>query len=211
MNYNLLKLNMYSLAKNQQLLRATGGPEFNGLLFEEIIALEKEILAQFGLPVCQRYLNFFEFSDDLNDWEIDITISLLKMEADAYLKSSAITDKQLLQQAQENHLPATEVLPELKIPIHIYTLFIYEHVLLKSRDTLDYILEEFNKTKYDKTLDAIGRLVQHDAKLNKLAQNFLEDSQLKYLQAFVFDRFGLMSPDEYWGLVGMGVEVKWGN
>jgi hypothetical protein len=85
MNYNLLKLNMYSLAKNQQLLRAAGGPEFNGLLFEEIIALEEEILAQFGLPVCQRYLNHFEFTDELDDMEIDFTISLLELEADAYL------------------------------------------------------------------------------------------------------------------------------
>ena len=211
MNYNLLKLNMYSLAKSQQMLKAAGGPEFNGLLFEEINALEESILAQFGLPVCQRYLNHFEFTDELDDMEIDFTISLLELEASHFLKSSAITDKELLKKAKENHLPANEILPELKIHLHIYTLFIYEHVLLPSRDSLDYILEELYKTKNETLLDAIGRLVQHDAQLSKLAADYLEGSQLKYLQAFVLHRFGLMSPDEYWSLVGMGVEVKFGN
>ena len=173
MNYNLLKLNMYSLAKSQQMLKAAGGPEFNGLLFEEINALEENILAQFGLPVCQRYLKFFEFQDDFDDWDIDILLSLLRMEADAYLSSSAITDKELLKKAQENLLAANEVLPELKIHLHIYTLFIYEHVLLPSRDSLDYILEELYKTKNETLLDAIGRLVQHDAQLSKLAADYL--------------------------------------
>jgi hypothetical protein len=124
MNYKLLKLNLYSLAKSKKQLIETGGPENNGLLFEETIALEELILNQFGLPICSRYLHMFEFSSMPNEFEINFMISQFELEAKMYLSSSVSTNKELLKAACENQIPASEILPELKIPMHIYTLFV---------------------------------------------------------------------------------------
>jgi hypothetical protein len=208
LNYKRLKLNLYSLAKSKKQLSEIGGPENNGLLFEDTIALEELILNQFGLPICSRYLHMFEFFSKPDDIEINFMISQFELEAKMYLSSSVSTNNELLKAAYEDQIPASEILPELKIPMHIYTVFVYDNILLKSRDTFDNILEELNKVKQGEILDSIGRLVEPDAELNKLAFNYLEDQNLKYLQAFVLDRFGLMSHDEYWSLVGMGVELR---
>lgn len=134
-------------------LERQGGPENAGELFEEILNKEKEILTSFGLPCLQRYndsLWELTHKNELNDKQLETTITKLKKAAKEYLTSPTLTDIQLLEKAKNEHLDLYDVLPEISITTHDYTIFIYNQLLLTGIKSPKAVLEEYKRvTKYN--------------------------------------------------------------
>ena len=133
---------MIQLTKLQISLEKKGGPSEDGELFDEILSIQGEILKSFGLPTSSENEKLLWFSRLPTGLEVENRIKLLHNTATEYLLSNARPDLQVLRDAQELEQDPYIVLPELKICTHIYTLFVYNKMLLKKKDTVENILHE---------------------------------------------------------------------
>lgn len=94
-----------------------------------------------------------------------------------------------MKDAQENKENPFNVLPELGIETHSYTMFIYNYILLFQRDTIENILAELKKANKYKILNALGNLEQGNVKEpEKLIQKLKQDG-IKYLDEFLKTSF----------------------
>jgi hypothetical protein len=78
--------------------------------------------------------------------------------ADDYLLSPVKTEKKLLEEAIDLQIEYIQVLPELGIITHIYTIFVYEEILLKKRDNPLSVLEALRLASESDSLDLLGKL-----------------------------------------------------
>jgi len=168
-------------------LNKYGGPEKNGYLFEESIFLSEKILKDFGLPNSNKYGKMLNFKSLPTDHDIELLIKKLKKTAAEYLQTSPKNEVQLLHEAIELNLDVDDVFPELDIPTHIYTLFVYNEILLKKVDSPKSVLDALRKANKSKYLNFLGGLVftKKYGNAEKEMFEYLNNNGIKYLDTYL--------------------------
>ena len=217
---------LIALAERQMALRNKGGPSEDGSLFEEIIDNEIAILKRFGLPENPRHLEIVQFETLPDEIEINRRIELLKELATEYLMSEGTPDLKILKKALIFDYDVANILPELKILLHIYTIYVYNVILFKGKDTVENILEELRFVNGEpKILGLIGQMsinyipddiysrsegyltfqpdILYTLDDEKRYLNIwevvdlLEQKGLKYIRRFIVSHSGLIDDDDY--------------
>jgi hypothetical protein len=121
--------------------------ELNDLLLQ-IILIEEELLAFYGLPNTLHYNEYFQLlalKDDFILADAKQLISELEESAATFLSSPVITDVELLRQAFENKTTIENVLPatRLKLKPEPYFDYVYETKFLKGLTEPQVILTDF--------------------------------------------------------------------
>lgn len=191
--HNFLVPALTGLAKLQIHLDKKGGPSEDGQLFEQILEIQNGILKGFGLPISPDNEKLIWFSQLPTDDEVNERVKKLHKTATTYLLSNAKPELQTLREAQEQQQDPFIVLPELKLKTHSYTLFVYNKILLKRKDTLENILHDLKfTTHYPEVLDALERLEQKSLDNEAEVANALEKIGVKYLQEFIIHNSNLL-------------------
>ena len=173
------------LATLQIILTKKGGPSSDGDLFEQILDIQDTILSKFGLPASPDNEALLFFNSDPSDDEINVRIEQLNEEATKYLSSKTKTDLQILRGAQLTKQDPMYVLPELKIRTHSYTLFVYNNILLKEKDSPENVLLELKMINdYPYILGLLGRMEQGILDNESDVIEFLEKIGVRYIQQF---------------------------
>jgi hypothetical protein len=180
-----LKKVYLELVKMQLQIDHNGGPEENGALFEEYLMLREKMLKRFGLPDKEGFAKILYVDNQPTELEIDDRVKVLHGVAADYLLSAAKSECQILKEAQDNRESPFEVLPELGIATHSYTIFIYIHILLSKRDTVENILAELKKANNSKTLNALGKFEQGNVKKPEQLIKKLKQEEIKYIDDFI--------------------------
>ncbi|HMG66473.1 MAG TPA: hypothetical protein VK588_02270 [Chitinophagaceae bacterium] len=213
-----MKTELIKLAQLQDALRKKGGPSEDGNLFEEMMDFEAEILKHFGLPLNPHYLEIIQFENLPNENEIEYRIEQLKNAATAYLTRNAKPDVQILRDALGEWQDPFTILAELKVTPHVYSIFVYNRILLKRIDTVENVLQELRFVNNEPDiLDATGRLRQdyrpetpHYDAVDILTRfggeekylppeeviDFLRKKGVRYIDQFVLSLTDLLSDDE---------------
>ena len=81
---------------------------------------------------------------------------------------------------------AFDLFPEIQIDLNIYTLFIYNEILIKKNQAVDLVIQEFEKVKGRECLSNIYQLSQLSKNYeNSIYYSFLKEKGLIYLDDFV--------------------------
>jgi hypothetical protein len=186
-----------SLAKLQIDLDKKGGPSEDGELFEKVLSVQDGILKSFGLPISPNYEELVWFKSVPTTNELKERVSRLYSAATRYLLSDAKSDIQILREAQENQSDPFYVLPELKITTHTYTIFVFNKILLKGKDSVENVLHDLRFCNQPEILDALGQIhfgrIDNDHEIDEL----LEAVGVKYLQQFIIYNSNLLDDDAY--------------
>ena len=196
-NNTQLKLALTGLAKLQIALNKKGGPGNDSRLFEIILATQDGILKSFGLPSTTLNEKLLWFNYLPTEGQIDERIEQLHKTASEYLLSRPMPELDILKGAQEDAADPFVILPELKIPTHSYTNFIFNKMLLKKKDTLENIWSELQFVNHPDILDVIGRIGMAEFENEAEVVGILKDSGVKYLDQYLMDSSGLFSDDDY--------------
>jgi len=217
---------LMALAERQLSLKNKGGPCEDGSLFEEIIDNEIEILKHFGLPEDPRYFEIIQFETVPDEIEIDRRTELLKEVATEYLKSEGIPDLRILKESLIFDYDVANTFAELGILLHIYTIYVYNVILFKRKDTVENILEELRFVNGEpKILGLIGQMSVNyiPADINSRSEgcltfqpdilytldgdekflniweivDLLEQKGVKYIRRFIVSHSGLIDDDDY--------------
>jgi hypothetical protein len=163
-----------------------------GIAYENVIYLSDCILDKFGLPHSNSYSKFIENTKNKN--EIDKCIEILEKEATKYLNSQPLYDQRILKEAIELKLDADDVLAEIKVISHIYTVFVYDQILLKRKDLVENILKEFdilkNNNELLNDLGVISDSMEFSIK-NKSHENIKKFNLLYFEQYLKFNKINL--------------------
>lgn len=89
------------------------------------------------------------------------------------------------------------VLPELKITTHTYTIFVYNKILLKQKDSVENILHDLKFSNHPDILNALGQIQFGTTEQDHDRVKFLEFIGVKYLQQFIMHNSNLLSDDDY--------------
>ncbi len=185
------------LAKLQINLDEQGGPSQSTPLFEQILEVQDGILKQLGLPSNRYYNELIYFKSIPTSTELKERISQLHSAATNYLLSDAKSELQDLRDAQENQSDPMQVLPELKITTHTYTIFVFNKILLKRKDSVENVLHDLKFCNQPEILAALGQIqfgtTDHDPEVIE----FLESVGVRYLQQFIIDNSDLLGDDDY--------------
>jgi len=181
-----LKNAIRGLAKLQIALDKKGGPSEDGQLFEEILSIQEGILNHFGLPTTFDNEKLLWFNGSLpTDLEVEERIKKIQKIAEEYLLSPAKSEIQILKEAQENKESAFSTLPELGFTTHTYTIFVYNNILLKSRDKIENIFKELKLANQPRILHIIGNLAVGNLEKPLEVIEVLKHLGLKYIDDFV--------------------------
>ncbi len=192
-----LKYTLAKLAKLQIDLEKKGGPSEDGQLFEQISAVHAEILKSLGLSTSSNNKKLLWFCSLPTDSELQEIIKKLHQSATDYLLSPALTEIHLLKNAQETGEDAFNILPELKIETHVYTIFVYEKILLKKKDTVENVLKELRLSNIHENLDLLGRFARgFDENEPDLEQQLIEKG-IRYTQQFLISNSEFLTDDDY--------------
>ena len=196
-NNTQLKLALCGLAKLQIALEKKGGPEADGSLFEQIIEVIEGILKSFGLPPTSDNEGFLWFPEIPTEYELEEIINLLHKTATEYLLSKPKPELQVLRDAQEQKSDPFIVLPELKIPTHTYTFFVYNKMLLKRKDTVENVLQELKFVNENGYLGALGRIGQNQEENHSQLIDYLSRKGVRYINQFMISNSDLLTDDDY--------------
>ena len=195
--HDFLQPALTELSKLQISLVKKGGPSDDGQLFEQILELQDGILKSFGLPSTPDYEKILYFKTLPTDTEVYERIKILHQTAIKYLLSNAKSELQILRDAQEIRQDIFLVLPELKITIHTYTIFVYEKILLKRKDIVENILHDLKFVNHPDILDALGRIGQGKLENEPAVVSILKAVGVKYIDQFIMHNSNLLSDDDY--------------
>jgi hypothetical protein len=181
-----MKYKLKEYLNKKILLETEGGPDSNGQLFEEVLILEDEILQHFGIPCAKKFASIlWELK---NQEDIDVIINKLSFEAQEYLKSPVKPYREILSDAVINKSDPFDILPELGIITHDYTLFIYTQILLTGKSDIENILCELIKTKEDD--DLLSKIYMLGTKpepsVDKLYIELKDKYELVFLDEYLF-------------------------
>jgi len=187
-----VKQTLLKLASLNIDLRKRGGPEKNGLLFEKIMKMEDELLDTFGLPLNADYVELIRFSSTPSEEELHQMIVLLHELAQDYLLGEVKTSHEILTQAKQNEEDAILVLPELKVQLSLYTLFVYDEILMKQKDSIAHVWNEFKLCKDEKIRSLIANLSDPNTGEVALLSIMLEANGLRYVKQFINEKKNLL-------------------
>lgn len=189
LNKEIVKSKIILLSEKSLLLEKLGGPENNSELFEEIFSIEDDILKSFGLPENSKFAQILKRNNIPCNHELEEMISILENIASEYLLAPTETSISVLTKAKDLKLDAFSVLPELKIITHIYSIFVYEEVLLKEKDTPENVLKELELFNTDDSILFVNKLIESFRIAGE--QNFEKQniSELKYINQFILSDY----------------------
>jgi hypothetical protein len=186
MDEKKMKKAILELAELCVKLDQRGGPEKAGRLFEKTFMKQDDILEEFGLPSTPVYQSLLEFTSIPWDQEVDKLIALLQSEAVKYREEYGDKPElEILKAAKETKRDPMMVLPEIHVSTHVYTIWVYNNILLKDADTIENVLEELQRTKEGDVLDLIGQ-ANYDAFADR--KSLIEDLESKgflYVRPFL--------------------------
>lgn len=189
LNKEIVKSKIILLSEKSLLLEKLGGPENNSELFEEIFSIEDDILKSFGLPENSKFAQILKRNNIPSNHELEEMISILENIASEYLLAPTETSISVLTKAKDLKLDPFGVLPELKIITHIYSIFVYEEILLKERDTPENVLKELELFNTDDSILFVNKLIESFRITGE--QNFEKQniSELKYINQFILSDY----------------------
>lgn len=193
------KSSLTELALLQIELEEKGGPSEDGELFGLIIAREKIFLRSFGLPDTLDFLKLISFENVPGENELENRLMALKEAATCYLLTDARSEINILEDARTKQLDPFNVLPELNIKVHIYTIFIYDKILLPEKDTAENVWHELQLTRDPEILDYTGKigLKEYDFEEHIDYKKLLENKGLKYLDHFIHTQQDFMKEPDF--------------
>jgi hypothetical protein len=214
----ILKKELLELAKLQLFINSHGGFEKNESLCDEHLARGLKMLQNFGLPTTKVYVDIL-FVDKLpTDADLDAIIKRLIQAAKDYLSSPVKTEIQILEEAVKTKADHQQILPELGITLHIYTQFVYDHILLEKRDTPANVLEALRLANTPRTLNLLGivALAKSLGEEEKQMMDELYGMGIKYLDLYLTayrvedekTKHHFSQLDEFWNDLTGGYEFK---
>lgn len=153
-----LKKEITELAKIQFEIDENCGIENNSILFEKYLELREAILNRFGLPESKINAQILHFKSSPSFVEIEGYIGELKRRATEYLLSPVETNEKILLDAIKSRREAEEVIPELGINLHVYSIFVYREILLTKRENPSVIIEAMNIVNDPQILNLLGTI-----------------------------------------------------
>lgn len=183
--HEFLKPALTGLAKLQIALNKQGGPSENGQLFEQILTLQDGILRSFGLPTTPDNEKLVWFSELPTETELNERVEQLHKKAKKYLLSNPKTEIQTLIEAKEQNKDWADVLPELKISTHSYTIFVYNQIFLQGKDTVENVLYALKLANRSGLLGVIGNLENGNIENAAEAINAIKAEGIKYIDEFL--------------------------
>jgi hypothetical protein len=106
--------------------------------------------------------------------------------------SDVKTPNEILQKAQQYKEDAILVLPELKVQLSLYSLFVYDEILMKQKDTIDHVWDEFKFCKDEKIRSLIANLSDPNTDEVALLSMMLEANGLRYVKQFINEKKNLL-------------------
>lgn len=183
------------LFEKQLKLVEVGGPFYNGKLFEEILDTYDEICVMLGVPESHPKIpNILDFDHLPSHGETECCINNLYVFAANYLSKNVKTPVQILEEAIENQMDWTIVLPELFILSHTYTIYLYEELLLTKEESIEDVLTELTYVKEHDLYNDLGKLgsaIEYKYDFNKEDYDeeellsILKPHHLKYLDQYI--------------------------
>lgn len=170
-------------------LEEKGGPEEDGDLFEEVMGREEELLQAFGLPSAQKYTEILwklAEKKSCTPKTVQKTIEKLQQAAKLFHEKPVKPNLELLKEAQEDKPGAFNLLPELGFTTHIYTIFLYEDLLLEKKATPEAILQEMETVHRHQLYGPIAVLQQNLKLTYRRTKAYKElKTKLQFLDAFL--------------------------
>lgn len=150
--------------------------------------LEKEILSGFALPDSPKYHLFLSRTAQGLRTRPANTETLyyeLCIKAEEYLSKNKKSIHHLVEAARKFHQNPFEVLPEMLVHINSYTLYIYNEILLKSKDIEENIVDEFRRISHLNCLSEIYMLCfDKNYERNELYKELI-DNGLRYITPYL--------------------------
>ena len=189
MNENELREAIKELARLDVELKKKGGPSRSGNLFERILMKEQDLLEKLDLPNTPYYHGLLQFDSIPWDNEIDNLINLLYQETEIRKNMNKKSDLELLIEARESNRDPMFILPQLGIATHVYTLFVYNNILMHNQDEPENVLSELKLANNPDLLDITGKMHFSPDWLKNAEEQiaFLEGKGLKYIRQYALD------------------------
>ena len=162
------------------------GPTRAAELFEKLISRQDEVLEHYKLPGNPYYQSLLEFKAIPWDNEIDKLIELLEKESQNVKSSSSLSEIEILCEAKATKRDPMFILPAIGITTHVYTIWVYQNILLKSRDTPKNVLIELKRLNFD-LLNTVGNMHNNIEWLEN-PETFIETMEekgLQYIRSYV--------------------------
>jgi len=215
---NELKKELLELAKIQLYIDSQGGVEKNGNLFDDHHERRLIILRHFGLPATNENVELLFVDKMPSDADLDAIIKKLKISAVDHLSKPIRSELQILEEAINYKTPVDLVMGELKITNHIYTQFVYHHILLTKRDSPAIVLEALRKADTPRTINLLGIVALAKA-LGDEEKQMMEElyaNGIKYLNEYLTayrvedekSKHHFSQLDEFWVDLTGGYEFK---
>ena len=184
-----LRKTIAELAKMNVDLEKKGGPSKAGKLFEHILEKEQELLEKLDLPNTPYYQGLLRFDSIPWEKEIDDLMNLLYHEIESQKTKEKKSDIELLIEAKKANRDPMFILPQLGIPTHVYTLFVYNNILMYAQDEPENILSELKLVNNPDLLEIIGEMGYSPDWLENAEKQiaFLEGKGLKYIRQYALD------------------------
>src|SRR5690606_26372713 len=132
---NKIKQKIKELTVLQLEIDNNGGVEMNCEKYESYLEQRMKIVKHFGLPDNDSLEEIFYVKEPASDELIDEMFIKLKNKAESFLLAPAKSNKEILNMTRNNQLNAHELFMQLNLVAHIYTIFIFNEILLQGLDT----------------------------------------------------------------------------
>lgn len=118
------------------------------------------------------------------------------MESDSNIGYSA-NEFHILRKAQEFNEGPNHVLSKLNIAIHPYTLFVFNKILLRNRDSIENILAELKSVNKQEILELLTSVYFDPIANHPVMNDELREKEVKYLNQYIIHISDLLSDDDY--------------
>ena len=202
MNEDELREAIKELARMDIELTKKGGPSRSAKLFERILEKEQELLEKLELPNTPYYHGLLQFDSIPWDNEIDDLINLLYQEIESQKNKNKKSDLELLIEARESNRDPMFILPQLGIATHVYTLFVYNKILMHNQDEPENILSELKLVNNDELLKITGIMHFSSDWLKNAEEQIasLEAKGLRYIRQYALEEINFLK--------SMGIKVN---
>jgi hypothetical protein len=202
MNETELRQYINEIAQLEVKLAKKGGLAKAGKLFESILEKQDDLLEKLGLPSTPYYQGLLQFDSIPWDKEIDDLIKLLSYEVENKEKETPKSELEILIDAKKTNRDPMFILPQIGIKTHVYTLFVYNNILMYGQDEPENILAELKLVNSDDFLDITGRMHSSPDWLDNAEEKIssLENRGLKYIRQYAMGMINYLK--------GMGFEIN---
>ena len=194
MNEDELRESIKELARLDVELEKKGGPSRSGILFECILGKEEDLLEKLELPNTPYYHGLLQFDSIPWDKEIDDLINLLYQEIESQKNKDKESELEQLISAREANRDPMFILPQLGIATHVYTLFVYNKILMYNQDEPENILSELKLVNNHELLEITGIMECSSDWLENAEEQItsLEKKGLKYIRQYALEEINFL-------------------